>query len=97
MTHVHTSKKIILLASENRTMSTHDKKGREYARHSILKVGDVVETDDGFDCMSAGPKTVIQKHNVLCIQCFEGLHMLDGQLNHNSDHLIGIYPVKDKP
>lgn len=73
-------------------MSTHDTTGREYARLSALKAGDVVTLDTGFTCRRAGPATLEQGAGELCFQCSAGNHYLGGQLGEDGEHLIGIYP-----
>lgn len=75
-----------------------DKQGREYAKLSQLKAGDIVWVDDGFDCMKRwSPRVVIAEAsdyrpgNELYIKCKSGMHGLEGQLTNDNDSLIGIY------
>lgn len=75
-------------------MSTHDVNGREYARLSLLKVGDKVECDDGFTCNMAQATREVKrnKYGDLFIDCDEGGHTLNGQLSGvDNDHIIGVY------
>ena len=81
-----------------------DKTGRAYARLSAVKVGDTLECDGGFTCLSRGERRVVQNDPATCpprngnglyIACRDGKHFLDGQLDFDgSDALIGLYPVK---
>ena len=68
--------------------------GREYARYSLLKKGDVVHVGGGFTCMIRGEiKTVMQRaDSTFFIRCAEGQHNLMGQLADDGDSLVGIYP-----
>lgn len=74
-----------------------DKQGREYARLSKLKVGDMVEVDGDFDCMRPGSRHMVQRDEDdgdLYISCDAESHKLDGQVSDgDGDSLIGIYPV----
>ena len=55
-----------------------------------LKAGDVVELDDGFDCMLPGLATVqADGHGKLFVPCSAGKHFLDGQLRDDGT-LAGV-------
>lgn len=72
---------------------SHDLSGREYAKLSELKAGAIVEIDEGFTCCGGGHTHLYENANKeLFFYCEEGLHMLDGQLAEDGDHLVGIYP-----
>lgn len=84
-------------------MATHDICGREYARLSQIRAGDMIEIDAGFTCREAGPALVLaDKDGRLCFACSGGdapsrifrradRHMIDGQVGDDDDHLVGIY------
>jgi hypothetical protein len=73
---------------------TTDTANRVYARLSELKVGDIVEVDDGFGCLSKGDQRQIKitVNGSLYIDCAIGQHTLIGQLD-NAGFLIGIYKI----
>lgn len=79
-------------------MSRTDANGRAYALASECRVGTVLETDDGFDCMPAGARKVVlaDEHGRKYIECDDTRHYLEGQLDR-SGALVGLYPVKDAP
>lgn len=73
----------------------HDKNGRDWAKLSLLKRGDKVETDESFHCVAVPISTVYEDENGLFICCNQGKHYLDGQLNYeDNDSLTGIYKHK---
>ena len=56
-----------------------------------LKTDNTVFTDCGFTCMSAGPKTI--RHDEIggfYVDCDEGRHFLDGQIDDADGELVGI-------
>ena len=58
-----------------------------------LKAGDLVQTDTGFTCMPAGKHVVHENCYGLFIHCTHGNHYLVGQVDGESDELVGIsYP-----
>lgn len=58
---------------------------------SDVNPGDFVKTDNGFTCMSEGEIKKVQKDNVgLFIECKEGKHYLDGQIDDDEETLIGL-------
>lgn len=91
-------------------MPTHDIHNRPYARLDSLKPGDIVIADDGFDCLLPWqPLTVVEYEGELavfhntpeCGACGGDNehqpcpHGLEGQLDDETDALIGIYLEKD--
>lgn len=73
--------------------ATHDTKGRPYAKLGDLKVGDKVETDDGFTCMRGRTHTVrVDSEGSLFIPCRHREHHLIGQAD-DGEHCVGVYPV----
>lgn len=73
---------------------THDTNGREYARLSNLKAGDVVDLDGGFTCGISSRRLPVEADSSgLYVPCGEGKHYLDGQIDDAGDHLIGVYPA----
>lgn len=71
-----------------------DTHGRAYARLSALSCGDKVTCDNGFICLPAGKVRTVRADPIgLFIRCAAGRHYLVGQLDDNSDALIGIYPA----
>ena len=72
---------------------TTDKNGREWAKLSQLNVGDKIECDSGFDCVDTGAVlTVQQDEDGKYIACDHGRHYLNGHLETDGDHLVGVYP-----
>jgi hypothetical protein len=74
-----------------------DLQGREYAKLSDLKAGDVIEIDGDFTCAKAGRHILKYHTKGLYFDCDRGTHFIDGQLSGDvEDYLIGIYgPVKE--
>jgi hypothetical protein len=72
-----------------------DTKGRKYAQLSKLKAGDVVQVDEGFNCIGRGQTRVVQVDGAgfLWIACRHGQHGLTGQLMGDGDSLIGLYAL----
>lgn len=70
-----------------------DKNGREYAKLSNLKAGDVVTIDGGFDCMDSGKPHEVYGNGDLYLICDHGHHFLSGQLEVDNDSLVGVYPA----
>lgn len=67
-----------------------------YAKLHKIKVGTKLRTDGGFTCMKEDEiKEVKQdrKDGLLYIECEDGTHSLDDQLNDNGE-LIGLYLVE---
>lgn len=74
------------------TDKTRDRQGREWAKLSSLRHGDVVIADGGFTCMPAGQRTVYKgEDGCLYVSCRSGDHLLSGQAD-DGEHLVGIYP-----
>jgi len=75
---------------------SHDIFGREWAKLSETKIGDILSHDDGFDCLGGergldwGKATVIEINGELAIPCNHGAHFLKGQAD-DGDHLMGLY------
>lgn len=70
-----------------------DLNGREYAKLSELKAGDLIELDSEFTCMK-GVARICDEQGGLYICCSHGKHFLDGEVYDNyDDSLIGIYKV----
>lgn len=70
-----------------------DRKGRPWAKLSEVKVGDLLEADNGFNCIESNtPHTVCEDHEGLYIACAEGYHFLKGQAD-DGEHLIGLYKL----
>lgn len=83
--------------------------GREYAKLSDLKPGDMIEIDGGFeegDCfLKAGAQFMVhaedqnwldrlkRKPKELYFNCGAGYHALEGQLDDDGDYLIGVYKI----
>lgn len=87
-------------------MSTHDTSGRPWATVADTKVGDQLIPDSGFDCLAVGVYyTVCADHTGrLYVQCDmapshrqPGCHYLDGQLNDQGTHYVGLYKGLPKP
>lgn len=87
-------------------MCLTDKLGNVYAHRSTIKAGDRVRADGGFTCLKEGSiHTVLSTtrdlsaaanppFESLFIECDDGKHMLDGQLDFDGDGaLVGLYPV----
>lgn len=64
----------------------------KFAKLSELRVGDQVDLDGGFDCMS-GRKVVYGDAKGLYLLCKDGRHYLDGQTDKDGD-VIGITKVE---
>lgn len=71
-------------------MKDKDKNGRPYVKLDELKVGDIIELDDGFDCAPPGKVEVFEVDGELCFQCIAGIHKIVGQAD-DGKHCIGIY------
>jgi hypothetical protein len=73
-------------------MPTHDTNGREYARLDALKPGDLLEDDGGFGCLDGVSKHEVKRRDDghLYIDCEEGEHCLDGQIDEG-EHCVGLY------
>lgn len=80
-------------------MSTHAKNGREWARMSNLKAGQILHCDGDFTCGIAGKDVVVGQtiDGKWFVNCNDGRHFLDGQLatetGGSTDHLVGMWPV----
>jgi hypothetical protein len=68
-----------------------DVNGREYAKLSDLKEGDIVELDRDFSCMS-GIVEIFHSDDGLYFVCIYGRHYLIGQMEADGS-LTGIYPT----
>lgn len=71
---------------------THDKNGRPWAKLSDLKVGDKIEVDNDFTCMT-GQQFVRSDGQDLFVVCNEGRHRLCEQAD-DGEHCVGIYKVE---
>jgi hypothetical protein len=70
-----------------------DKAGRLYAKLSELKVRDVVQIDDGFNCRISGEANVYADElGKLYFKCEHGRHYLDCQAD-DGEHCIGVYAL----
>lgn len=69
--------------------------GREYARMDRLGPGARVQVDGDFTCVAPWTFHTVKRAECggLYIDCSEGGHMLDGQVDGPTDHVIGIYPI----
>lgn len=76
-------------------MSTHSADGREWAKLSEMKAGDVLIPDDGFTCgIAAAGAEVKEDEKGLYVGCDEGKHYLEGQVSEDdNDHLVGFWPL----
>jgi hypothetical protein len=78
-------------------MSSHDIRGREYARLSELKAGDMIQAAEDFGCIKADAFLLVKENEYgLYIDCDKGGHHLEGHLPFDDDaddHLVGIYPI----
>lgn len=69
-----------------------DANGREWAKLSKLKPGDMVTVDIGFDCMNPNQQHEVQTFNgEPYLICSHGFHFLTGQLETDGDSLIAVY------
>lgn len=71
-----------------------DKLGRPWATVSQVQVGTVLEADGGFTCMAPGVpmRVVASDGGRLAVPCRDGLHAIDGQLDHDGgDFYVGLY------
>lgn len=90
------------------TCSVQDINGREYAKLSELKAGDIIQVDEGFEgCFIPWSQLKLVEidgqlaaiHNAPECGACEGHggpdcpHFLDGQIADDNDSLIGIYKV----
>ena len=61
---------------------------------SEIKVEDILVFDDGFTCLKHGEKSIVRQDNKgLYINCEEGKHYLEGQIDEE-DNLIGLFKSK---
>ena len=67
-----------------------DTSGRPYLTKSALTKGMTVVLDGGFTCADAGETTVHQDEHGFYVECRDGHHYLDGQIE-DGVHLIGVY------
>lgn len=64
----------------------------EWAKLSELKAGDVVRVT-GFTCLNDGEKKAVKfLQEVPYVECSQGKHFLDGQLDENG-RLVGVTKV----
>lgn len=74
-------------------MTSHDINGREYAKLSELKVGQVIEADSDFTCLKKGAAKyiiygdVVRGSESFYIECLQGKHYL----KNDNDYLVGFY------
>ncbi len=65
----------------------------KYAKFSKVKEGDILITDGAFTCMNPNSAKVVKRklglNGGLYIDCREGGHMIDGQLDERG-FLIGL-------
>lgn len=68
-----------------------------WAKFSKVKEGDKLITDGGFTCMEFNVEKKVwgDKDGRLYIECSDGCHYLDGQVDFHNDHddLIGLTPI----
>lgn len=62
-----------------------------FVKANEVNKGDIVRVDYGFTCMSDGEKVVKQDETGLFLNCLDGKHYLDGQLENGE--YIGIYKI----
>lgn len=75
-------------------MITHNADGVEYVKLGEVSAGDTIYADSGFDCMEAGAHTVLAAADgELYVECQKGQHWLSGQVEDESDHVIGFTRV----
>lgn len=74
-------------------MSITDKSGCPYVMLAELRNGDMIETDDGFDCLDAGKHQVHSNGVDAWVECRKGQHFLVS--SHLDGAVVGFYPVKD--
>ena len=55
-----------------------------------IKTGDIVQADDGFTCLEAGPHVVKLHNDELYIDCNDGKHFLCGQEDEPGSDLVGL-------
>lgn len=73
-----------------------DKQGREYAKLSVLKEGDLIQVDGDFTCLEPWSEHTVQKDNDgLFIPCRSGTHHLGGQAD-DGENCVGIYNVPQR-
>lgn len=74
-------------------MSTHDIKGKEWARVDQVFEGSIVTTDGGMSCCLPNREYAVyaSESKELFIQCDDGDHMLNGQHNEECSHYVGMY------
>lgn len=72
-------------------MPSTDKQGRAYADIDQLVDGQTVYLDGGFPCHSPGPVVVRIDHKGAYFECEDGSHYLDGQLDDDGPHCVGVY------
>ena len=67
----------------------------EYAKLAAVAAGDILVTDGGFTCMRAGERKEVLRdaHGALFIECNEGYHGLNGQVN-DAGLLIGLAKMR---
>lgn len=74
-----------------------DANGRAYARVDTSKVGDWVETDNGFTCLGDAVRRQVKSSDddKLYIDCDDGQHFLAGQWTQSvdGDFYVGLYPT----
>jgi hypothetical protein len=70
---------------------------RSWAKGADVKEGDLLEADDGFPCLSEGDRRRVCKHasGDLIIECGDGGHWLDTQIDEEDQVYIGLYKVEE--
>lgn len=72
--------------------------GRHYAFVAAVVPGSVIQVDDGFECMEAWSKKTVRVDEFgLYVDCDEGGHYLEGQIEVSTDgkeFYIGMYSVR---
>jgi hypothetical protein len=72
-------------------MRTKDKQGRDYAKLSELRAGDMVQVDGDFTCLEPWTKHEVKaSDDGLYIECGDGQHELAGQAD-DGEHCVGVY------
>lgn len=63
-----------------------------------VKPGDVLIADGGFTCLAENARCeVLKDHYGLYVNCDEGKHYLDGQLDDDGTGIIGFTKVEPTP
>jgi len=80
-------------------MSSHSTDGREWARLSKVKEGDLLEMDNDFTCGIANETLAARLKGGdggLYVYCNHGQHYLEPNLSEDGDHIIGVWAAQQK-